>query len=65
MSDNPGDPGSQLPYQEFSTPLLSGSYLIGISHFPDPGGIGIRVGFPFASPSLSFVVPLYSSFEEG
>ena len=38
LSDTPGDPGSQLPYQEF--PLLPGSYLIGISHFSDPGGFG-------------------------
>ena len=39
-SDTPGDPGSQLPYQEFFL-LLPGSYLIGISHFPDPGGFGL------------------------
>ena len=36
-------------------PLLPDSYLIGISHFPDPDGIGIRVGFPSASPSLSLL----------
>ena len=38
LSDIPGDPGSQLPYQEFQEfspyPLLHSSYLIGISHFP-------------------------------
>ena len=38
-------------------PYYLAPYLIGISHFPDPGGVGIRVGCPFASPSLSFVVP--------
>ena len=46
MPDTPGDPGSQLPYQE-SPPLLPGSYLIGISHFPDPGGFG---ECPFCPP---------------
>ena len=41
MSDTPGDPGSQLPYQE-SPPI---TWLLSDWHFPfpDPGGFGVRV----------------------
>ena len=41
MSDIPGDPGSQLPYQEFPPYYLTWLlYLIADWHFPDPGGLG-------------------------
>ena len=56
MSDIPGDPGSQLPTALSGVPpLLPDSCLSGISHFPDPdpGRIGIGVGFPLC---LSFAV---------
>ena len=48
LSDIPGDPGSQLPNQE-SPPLLPGSYLIGISHFP------IQADWGLGSSCLSVV----------
>ena len=44
VPDIPGDPGNQLPYQEFSPCCLAPiCYLIGISHFPDAGGL---IGLP-------------------
>ena len=47
VPDIPGDPGSELPYQEkgvFSH--LPGSCLIGVSHFPDSGLEVLRSNFP-------------------
>ena len=60
LADTPGDPGNQLPYQE-SPPLLPGSYLIGISHFPDPGGLGLECD----SPALSLLFTLKTKHNAG
>ena len=43
--DLPGDPGSQLPYQEFLSYYLAPIWLV----FPDPGGFGgwgVLASFP-------------------
>ena len=39
----PGRPSALSPIRWFLSLLLPGSYLIGISHFPDPGGLELEV----------------------
>ena len=51
--DIPGDPGSQLPYQEFP-PLLPSPYLIGISHFPIQVDWGWSALTSLTFPSFSY-----------
>ena len=49
MSDITGDPGSQLPYQEFSPYYLApiGSWNFPFPWFrPDPGGLGLECDSP-------------------
>ena len=58
MSDIPGDP-RDLTALSGVPPLLPGSYLIGISHFPDPSGLGlerqlVQLDAPFAINFLYF-----------
>ena len=66
VSNTPGDPGRQLPYEEFSLSHMAGCpsvyylslpitwllFLIGISHFPDPGRVQVRAPYlPLCYPS--------------
>ena len=53
------EPQRNCPIRSF--PLLPGSCLIGISHFPDPGGLGLECD----SPALSLLItPSYSSYPQ-